>query len=94
MARNTYFQDEELEQINGHTLLRLLRLLSPHKYRVALSLGLVAVASIATLLGPYLVKIAVDKYIPEKDLLGVIRLSVLYILVLIISHPVPGLINL
>ncbi len=85
MAHNTYFQDEELEQVSGHTLLRLLGLLSPYKARVALSLALVAVASVATLLGPYLVKIAIDKYIPEKDLWGIIRLSVLYIVVLILG---------
>ncbi len=82
MARNTYFEDEELEQISGHTLRRLLTYFGPHKKRVTFALVLIAVSAGAALMGPFLVKIAVDNYLPVGNSRAVIMIGLAYVGVL------------
>jgi ATP-binding cassette, subfamily B, multidrug efflux pump len=82
MARNTYFEDEDLEQISGHTLRRLLAYFGPHKKRVTFALVLIAVSAGAALMGPFLVKIAVDNYLPVGNSRAVIMIGLAYVGVL------------
>ena len=85
MARNRYFEDEELDEIQGGSLWRLLGYLAPHRSKVFFALFLVVVSAIATQLGPYLIKIAVDVHMPEKDILGIARVAVLYLAIVLAS---------
>src|SRR6059036_3645014 len=45
---------------------RLLAYLRPYKWQVALALGSIVIKSIADVLGPYLTKTAIDKYLAHK----------------------------
>ena len=45
---------------------RLLTYLRPYKWQVALALGSIVLKSIADVLGPYLTKVAIDKYLASK----------------------------
>lgn len=83
MARNRYFEDEELQEITGKTLSRLLAYLAPHKWKVIVSIGLVLVAAVASQVGPILVKRAVDVHMPAGDVWGIVRVSVVFALLLI-----------
>lgn len=83
MARNRYFEDEELQEISGETLKRLLSYLEPHKGKVALSIALVLVSAVASQIGPVLVRRAVDVHMPAGDLWGIVRVSVLFALLLV-----------
>jgi ATP-binding cassette, subfamily B, multidrug efflux pump len=85
MAKNRYFEDEEIDTISGSSLLRLLKYLKPHKRAVGISLVLVVITAIAAQIGPYLVKIAVDVYMPAADLGGIVRVAVLYAVILVAS---------
>lgn len=60
-----------------NTLKRLWWYLSEHKIRLFLVLFLVAITSVLTLVGPYLIGKAIDNYIIPRDFNGLFRLLIL-----------------
>ena len=71
MARNTYEVDEELSQeLNLHAIKRLLGYLRRHRADTAMAVFVMIVASLAGLLPPFLLKVAIDESIPAKDMAG------------------------
>jgi ATP-binding cassette subfamily B protein len=76
MARNTYDVDEELSQeLNLHAIKRLLGYLRRHRADTAMAVLVMIVASLAGLLPPFLLKIAIDRSIPAKDMAGLALLG-------------------
>lgn len=85
MARNKYDVDEELQEgFNLSHLKRLIRYMKPYKNKVILSVTLMIISSFVSLLGPYLIKIALDDIIPSGNLVNLVILSVIYALSLIL----------
>ena len=85
MARNKYDIDEELQEgFNISHLKRLIRYMKPYKNKVILSVTLMITSSFVSLLGPYLIKIALDDIIPSGNLVNLTILSVIYALSLIL----------
>lgn len=85
MARNKYDVDEELQEgFNLSHLKRLIRYMKPYKNKVILSVTLMIISSFVSLLGPYLIKIALDDIIPSGNLVNLTILSVIYALSLIL----------
>ncbi len=82
MARRKFFEDEEMQEVNSGTLLRLLRYLAPFKKEVGLSIALVLLSAVAAQIGPYLIKIAVDVYMPKRDIGGIVALAALFAIIL------------
>ncbi len=83
MARNKFDVDEEqTSSFNGKMAWRLLRYLGAYKFEVMLTLGIMVIASIAGLSGPYIFKIAMDEYIGNKDFIGLIVLAAIYLMTL------------
>lgn len=79
MARNKYDIDEDLsKEFDANAVLRMLSYLKPHRSRVLIAVGLMIIASLVSLLGPYLFKIAIDDCIPNKDI------KLLFVLALIL----------
>ena len=68
---------------DGRLMRRLLSYLTPYGAVVVLSLTLVIMISALKLVGPMLVKVAIDEFIANDDVLGLYRLSWVYIGVLI-----------
>jgi ATP-binding cassette, subfamily B, multidrug efflux pump len=69
MARNKYDIDEELSrEFDAAAVLRMLRYLRPYRKTVLSAVLLMVIASLVSLLGPYLAKVAIDDCIPRKDL--------------------------
>lgn len=64
---------------------RLFRYFRPHAGLVLLSLGVLMAGSIVQLAGPYLTKVAIDDYILQGDIPGLMVVALLYILVLILD---------
>jgi ATP-binding cassette, subfamily B, multidrug efflux pump len=58
-------------------MLRLVRYLLPHRASIALVVGLILFSSVIGLLGPYLMGVAIDRFIGAKDLPGLLRLVLL-----------------
>lgn len=85
MDRNKYDLDEELQEgFNISHLKRLIRYMKPYKNKVILSVTLMIISSFVSLLGPYLIKIALDDIIPSGNLVNLTILSVIYALSLIL----------
>jgi len=85
MARNTFEIDEEGDSgFNAHYVKRLLGYLRPYRLRVAGAVALMITASLAALLGPYLIKIAIDQTIPAGDKRGLVVLSGILILAVLV----------
>lgn len=86
MARNKFNVDEELETpFNIVHLKRLLNYVRPYKRKIMLTVLIMIIASGANLIGPYLIKQAIDKEIPGKDTIGLMTLAGIYLIALIIT---------
>jgi len=84
MARNKYDVDEELETgFNLGYLKRLLKYMRPYKTKITTSVILMLISSSLALLGPVIIKSALDNFIPNKDIKNLALISVLYIMIFI-----------
>jgi len=83
MARNKYDIDEQLEtQFNFDYLKRISRYIKPYNKKMLLTLALMILTTTASLLGPYLIKDALDNRIPNKDVKGLIVVSIIFVITL------------
>lgn len=86
MARNKFNVDEELETpFSIVHLKRLLTYLKPYKTKIFVTVLIMLAASGANLIGPYLIKQAIDEEIPSKDIQGLVILGVIYLVALTIT---------
>lgn len=86
MARNKFDVDEELDSVfNIHQFRRMLKYLKPHKTMVIYTVVLMLASSAAALLGPYLVKDAIDSKIPNKDIKGLFVLAGIFAATLVVN---------
>ena len=85
MARNKYDVDEELQAgFNISHLKRLIKYMKPYKNKIIISVTLILISSFVSLLGPYLIKIALDDIIPSGNLANLVILSIIYAFSLIL----------
>ena len=86
MARNKYDEDEELgTPFSWAYTKRLLSYVVPYKKEMIITLIVMLISSISTLLGPYLVKIAMDTNIPNKDVKGLIIVCIIFFITIVLS---------
>ncbi len=86
MARNKFDMDEELEgQFNSKQFIRLMGYVKPYKAKIGVTVFLMLVASAANLLGPYLVKVAIDSKIPAGDINGLLLLAAIIACTLVVN---------
>jgi ATP-binding cassette subfamily B protein len=64
---------------------RLLEYLRPYWRQVAVALVTIVIGGVASLMQPYLIKIAIDRYIAARRLAGLDSLAALYLTVLVIA---------
>lgn len=84
MARNTFDQDETLEQgFNMYHVRRLYDYMRPYMRPIVWCMFLMVISSALGLLGPYIIKVALDDLIPTKDVMGLTLAAVVFILSLI-----------
>lgn len=86
MARNKFDVDEELETgFNYEHFKRLMGYIRPYGRKVLATVLLMLAASVSALLGPYLIKVAIDSKIPEGDTAGIVLLSFVYLISLVFN---------
>jgi ATP-binding cassette subfamily B protein len=75
------FHEEEAlgKAYDSRLMKRLLAYLRPHRGVVALSILILIVTSLLELAGPFLTKIAIDRYIATKDLPGLLHMAALFL---------------
>jgi len=80
VPRNRLTDDEVIEKpFNINQFTRLLRYLSQYKKEMLISIMLMVIASIASLAGPYLIKLFIDNYISVGNIIGSWWVLLLYI---------------
>ena len=80
----SFHEEEVLGKAYDATLMRrLLQYLRPYKPSVALALAAIIAASVLQLAQPYLMKLAIDRYIANGDLAGVDRIAIAFLFILI-----------
>src|SRR3954454_9062570 len=86
MARNKFDVDEELESPFSFVhLKRLLIYLKPYRKKIIFTVLIMLIASGANLIGPYLIKRAIDDSIPNKDVGNLLLLAGIYLGALVIT---------
>lgn len=85
MARNTFAVDEELEQeFNWQHYRRLGQYIKPYKHSIYRVLVVILLANIASMLGPYFTKVAIDQVIPQKNMTLLLWISVIFLASLLV----------
>ena len=85
MGRNKYDVDESLETgFNINHLKRLWGYMNPYKKKIMLSILLMLISSCIALIGPIIVKTALDDLIPNGDIKGLFIVSIIYVLLLVV----------
>ncbi|MBI2000648.1 MAG: ABC transporter ATP-binding protein, partial [candidate division NC10 bacterium] len=83
---NVHIDDEVLgKAYDARLVLRLLTYLRPYGFLVLLAILFLAGYTGAQLLGPYLVKVAIDEHIAAKDLAGLDRVALAYVGAVVLS---------
>jgi ATP-binding cassette subfamily B multidrug efflux pump len=79
--------DEEVlgKAYDARLMRRLLTYLRPYRAQVALALAAIIAGSVLQLAQPYLMKIAIDRYIANGDLAGMDRVALAYLAVILAS---------
>jgi len=101
MASSTHEEEVLGKAYDSRLMHRLLTYLRPYKWQVALALAAIVFKSGADIVGPYLTKVAVDKYLAPttawgrhsvldrwlspQPLTGIAQISLLYVLLLAVS---------
>jgi ATP-binding cassette subfamily B multidrug efflux pump len=82
----SFHEEEVLGKAYDATLMRrLLWYLRPYKPQVALALAAIICASVLQLAQPYLMKLAIDRYIATGDLRGIDRIALWFLGILVAS---------
>lgn len=77
MARNKFDADEEIEQkVNPRIVLRLMRWMKPFSKWMVLSCVLMLLSSVISLTSPYLIRMAIDKAIPNENIKMLVIISI------------------
>jgi len=78
--RHDHLIDEmETRGFDRRLMVRLLRYLSPYRWWIALAILVLLFSSLLQLVGPYLVKVAIDRHIAPGRLPGLDRIALLYL---------------
>jgi len=86
MARNKFDVDEDLETPFSLThFKRLMVYIKPHQKQIIFTVFIMLLASGAGLIGPYLIKQAIDEKIPNNDIAGLFMLAAIFIVAISIT---------
>ncbi len=86
MKRTDGWDDEELGKLYDHKVMRrLVPYLRPYKRQVGFALGGMLIAATASRVQPFLIGIAIDRYIPTGDLDGLARIGVMLLGLAVLS---------
>lgn len=82
---NQYQAEEEIvgKAYDARLMRRLLKYLAPYKLYVAISVILLLFISALQLAGPYLTKIAIDRYIVTQNISGLSRIALMFLAILV-----------
>src|SRR6185436_5900230 len=79
--------DDEIlgKAYDARLMRRLLQYLRPYWRAVAVALVTIVVGGVASLVQPYLIKVAIDRYIATGQIAGLNRLAAVFLAVLVVA---------
>jgi ATP-binding cassette subfamily B multidrug efflux pump len=76
MIKNSTKQDEQISETSkGELITRIFSYLKPYKIKVVLVILLMILVMICSLLNPYILKLAIDKYIVNSNIKGLFQIA-------------------
>jgi ATP-binding cassette, subfamily B, multidrug efflux pump len=79
-----HHEEEAIDKAyDAHLMRRLLQYLSPYKLQVLASMLIIGVASLLQVSSPYLTKIGIDNYIVHRDLTGLNKVVLIYLVIIL-----------
>ena len=86
MARNKFDVDESLEsEFNVQQIKRLWNYVRPYKKDIITTLLLMILSNLSGLLGPYLMRTAINDIIPQKDVARLVLISFTFLISIFVS---------
>jgi len=86
MARNKFDVDETLEtEFNIEHIKRLWQYIKPYRKDILTTLLMMILSNLAVLLGPYLLRHAINNVIPAGDMLKLLQVSLLFLFSILVS---------
>jgi ATP-binding cassette subfamily B multidrug efflux pump len=86
MARNKFDIDEDLnDSFNVKQIVRLLGYLKPYRRMVFVTVLIMLLSALANLIGPYLIKIALDRSIPAQNIQELVIIAGIFLASLVVS---------
>ncbi|GFZ34157.1 multidrug ABC transporter ATP-binding protein [Clostridium zeae] len=86
MAKNTVSRDEEgMQRSKTELTIRLLKYLSPYKLKATIVIILLLFVMICGIINPYLLKIAIDSYIGDSNIKGLMYIGALLLTLNVLS---------
>ncbi|HET6267658.1 MAG TPA: ABC transporter ATP-binding protein [Acidobacteriota bacterium] len=76
-------EDIQIREYDSKLMKRLLIYLRPYRGRIIIAIVLMLCTAGLQILAPYLVKVAIDKYISKRDLQGLTMISLVYLVLLV-----------
>ena len=82
------YHEEEIvgKAYDSRLMKRLLKFLAPYRFKVALAVVMLVLFATSQLAGPFLTKIAIDKYIATKNLGGLKLIAIIYLAILLVQY--------
>jgi ATP-binding cassette, subfamily B, multidrug efflux pump len=79
--------DDEIlgKAYDARLMRRLLQYLRPYWRQIALAFVAIVVGAIASLIQPYLIKVAIDRYIAQRQISGLDALAAIYLAVIVVA---------
>lgn len=89
MSTEAYHEEEALGKAYDSRLMkRLLTYVRPYRWSVVVSVVLLALSTLAMVLFPYLIQIAIDDYITPGDLPGLNMLAIVFVVLAVVASAV------
>lgn len=86
MARNRFDVDETLQsEFNKYDIIRIAQYLKPYKIEISIVVIIMIIASLASMSGPYLFKVAIDTNIKNGDIKGLFILGGIFLFTVLIN---------
>jgi ATP-binding cassette subfamily B multidrug efflux pump len=87
MTLDGYGQEEEIlgKAYDARLIKRLGRYLKPYRWYIVIAIAVLIIASLAELAGPYVTKIAIDKYITPQKLTGLPGIIALFVIIMAVQ---------
>jgi len=77
---------EDCGALNINHIRRSAQYLRPYKKQIAITVVLMFVATVTGLIGPYFLQLAIDVYIPQKNVAGVVWISILFMVMTCLNY--------